>query len=227
MLTFAEIFDCYIRDAIYQLPTFEVVDDNSPPRLRRDPRMSKAMIAQLLTTKLQSANAERLGLTSEIRQTLRFIGCSLKHADNVLQAEYAAALASLAAHVLPLREIVKHLASKADSDLVSSQALQNASAAAVYLGRISDVELLLGLGASGHSHTRFFGNPLSIAAWTGHSQIFSLLLCMTSGDAASFPEWLTLSSRMDALGEAAAAGHIQIARALLDLKDLPTAVFRV
>ena len=199
-------FDQFILDAVYALPTFQSLEDNSPNRLTWDIKMSRSMVAGLIHAKLRNIPEER-ALTRDILHTVGFINTNL---DDVEQKTYTDTLVHLAADGIPLYEVINGLTRVSNLPDHGTALLENALAAGLSLDQPSHVQALLNLGAKAQSRTKWFGDALQIAACHAATDRFFLILkkALTTDDLSK--KRLTASRLVMALECAATEGRADI-----------------
>ena len=153
-------FDKCILDAIYALPTFETLGGGNADHLTWDNKMSKAMVAGLIRSKLRKHKDER-ALTRDVLRTVSFSTVCLVNVD---KDAYTDTLVHLAADNVSLCEIIRGLTRDSNTLDIRTCLLENALAAAISLDQGSQIQTLMNLGAEAQSRTKWFGDLLHIAA---------------------------------------------------------------
>ena len=208
-------FNQYILDTIYALPTFENLDGDNADHLTWDIKMSKAMVAGLIRTKLRNHQEER-ALTREVLRTVSFITASL---ISVEKDVYTETLVRLTADSLPLYEIINGLSRDSLPPDTGVCLLENALAAALSLDQTSHIQALMNLGAEAQSRTKWFGDALQVAAsYAAPKSFFSVLGNALATDD-QVKKRLTASRLIMALEHAATQG-----RACIFCTDLWTSI---
>jgi len=205
-----------VQRAIYSLPAFETEDVSNPTMVSRDPRMGKAMTTKLILAKLQTGNADKRTLCLATTQTVDFLSQSFGPSDEHSRVQYVLELATAAVNALYLRDIVIHLSLTCEVNPYADQYQDNALVAAIVIGDLPLIRALLGRGAKATSRTRLFGEPLSVAARHGHSEIMQTLLRQAKGERSQLGDYYSRLRLINALETAAIVGHETIVRILLE-----------
>ncbi|KXT06418.1 hypothetical protein AC578_6060 [Pseudocercospora eumusae] len=162
------LFNLHVLESIYALPTFENNADGNEPHLSWDFKMSKPLISGLIHAKLKHCTEER-PIVTQIVSTKKLIPVNMRTEDD---GAYTDALIQLIVEHTPLHEIIEGLSKGRPQYHARSMLLENALTAALSLDRQQDVRTLRAMGASAQFRTKWFGDPLVVAAQHGPKETF-------------------------------------------------------
>lgn len=173
------------------------------------------MIVKLIHSKLRLENASQMALCGAIRNTAHYLA-DRANCDNQLWSSYIKALVSAAAHSMFTWEIATKLQLEGSRCSYPGEMEANALVAAIGTNQPQLVDSLLKRGANATVKTRFFGEPLVLAASLGFKDILGLLL--NSLDSNTLADYFTRLRYIHAVEAAAEAGHEEILTILLRLE---------